>query len=182
MAAVTHVGPWTEADLAGLPEDGQRYELVEGALLLNPPPTPRHQIASLWLAQTLQAGAPAGLVVVEAVGVRIPEGSVLVPDVLLAEREAAVENRSGVLDASVVHLVAEIVSPGSTSMDRLAKPALYARARIPSYWRVELDEGPALHAFRLDAGTYEHVGTALPGKPISVGVPFTVTIDPAALV
>ena len=41
-----HAGPWTEADIVALLEDGQRYELMEGALLVNPPPGRLHQIVS----------------------------------------------------------------------------------------------------------------------------------------
>jgi hypothetical protein len=46
MAVGAHIGPWYEKDLLGLPDNGQRYELVEGALLVTPPPGGRHQLAS----------------------------------------------------------------------------------------------------------------------------------------
>jgi hypothetical protein len=54
--------PGTEEDLVGLPEDGQRYELLEGALVVNPPPGGRRQRVSLRLAGRLDAIVPAGLV------------------------------------------------------------------------------------------------------------------------
>ena len=50
--------------------------------------------------------------------VRLPDNTVLVPDVLIAEREAVLDNTSGILDPAVVRLVAEIVSPGSRTADR----------------------------------------------------------------
>jgi hypothetical protein len=34
---LSHIGPWTAADLAGLPDDGQRYEIIDGSLLVSPP-------------------------------------------------------------------------------------------------------------------------------------------------
>jgi Uma2 family endonuclease len=77
--------------------------------------------------------------VVEAVGVRLPDNTVFIPDVLVVARDAGLANRSGILDADDVALVVEIVSPGSRTTDRLTKPVLYALAGIASFWRVELD-------------------------------------------
>jgi len=181
MPVGIHVGPWTEEDLVGLPDDGQRYELLEGALLVNPPAGGRHQLVSLRLAGRLDAIAPDDLVVVEALGVRVPGGSVLVPDVLVAERDAVLVNDSGILDAAVVRLAVEIVSPGSRTQDRITKPALYAEARIPSFWRVELDDGPTIFAYRLDGSTYTELATARPGQSLELDEPFPVSLDPAAL-
>jgi Uma2 family endonuclease len=150
---------------------------------MNPPPAGRHQLVSLKVATLLHAAAAgaAGLVAVEAMGVRLPDGSVFIPDVLVADREAVVTNRSGILDAATVVLVVEIVSPGSRTMDRIAKPEVYARAGIASFWRVELDEGPVVVAYRLDHGRYRETGTAHPGEPLTVDQPFPVTVDPADL-
>lgn len=181
MAVGVHVGPWTEEDLVGLPEDGQRYELLEGALLVNPPPGGRHQRVSLRLAGRLDSIVMAGLAVVEAMGVRVPGGSLFIPDVLVAERDAVLANDSGVLDAEVVRLVVEIVSPGSRTQDRLTKPALYAQAGIPSLWRVELDDGPAISAYQLEDGTYVEIATARPGERLELDEPFPVSLDPADL-
>ncbi|HVW34128.1 MAG TPA: Uma2 family endonuclease [Acidimicrobiia bacterium] len=182
MPVRIHVGPWTEEDLVGLPDDGQRYELLEGALLVNPPPGGRHQRVSLRLAGRLDAIAPDGLIVVEAMGVRIPGGSVLIPDVLVAQRDAVLANDSGILDAAVVHLLAEIVSPGSRTQDRLTKPALYAEAGIPSFWRVELDDGLAIHAYRLEGSTCVQVATARAGQRLELEEPFPISLDPADLI
>lgn len=181
LASGQHVGPWEEADLARLPEDGQRYELLSGALVVGPPPGGLHQLLCFKLASILHAHVPEGLVMVEALGVRAAEGSVLIPDVLVADREAVVASQSGILDPGSVRLVVEVVSPGSRAQDRLTKPALYAAAGIPAYWRVEPDEGPAVHTFQLDAGRYTPAGTAAPGVPLDVQVPFPVRIDAAGL-
>ena len=124
--ASVHVGPWTERDLLAFPDDGQRHEVVEGSLLTSPPPAGPHQVFSLRLARLLEDCAPAELQTVEGLGVRVPGGSVLLPDLLVAKREAVLNDRSGILDAEAVRLVVEIVSPGSATMDRLTKPVLSA--------------------------------------------------------
>jgi len=174
-----HPGIWTEEDYLSLPED-RHFELLEGALIVNPTPTVRHQQASFALTAALGAAAPPDLLAVEAVGVRVPDG-VFVADVLVADREVALADRSGLLDAGIVRLVVEIVSPSSRSMDRLTKPSLYASAGIQHYWRVELDGGPAVYAYRLDGQEYVAVAEGGPGQPLRLDRPFPVTVDPAAL-
>lgn len=70
-AAYRDAGPWTVADLMAMPEDGYRYELVDGRLVVNPPPSPEHQGLSLNLARALQDAADtadANLRALEAVG------------------------------------------------------------------------------------------------------------------
>jgi Uma2 family endonuclease len=176
-----HIGPWTEKDLLALPRDGQRHELVEGSLVVSPPPAGRHQGAASRLLRRLADQAPPSFEVVEALGVRMPGGSVLVPDLLVVEAEPLWTNHSGILDAAAVQLVVEIVSPGSVTMDRLAKPVLYARAGIPAFWQVELEKGPAVSAYRLGEGSYALEGSARSGELLTVARPFSVTLDPADL-
>jgi Uma2 family endonuclease len=140
-AVGTHVGPWSEEDLLGLPEDAQRYELLEGTLLVNPLPGGVHQRISFRLTSLLDAAVLHDLVVVEAMGVRLPDNTVFIPDILVATRDVVLANDSGILDAGTVALVAEIVSPGSRTPDRITKPAVYASAGIDSFWRVEPEDG-----------------------------------------
>jgi Uma2 family endonuclease len=118
--------------------------------------------------------------VVEAVGVRVPDG-LFVPDVVVADRSKALEHRSGVLPAEVVELVVEVVCPGSRSMDRLAKPSLYARAGIRFYWRIELEEGPSIHAYRLEDDAYVEFAVTGPGQVLEIVEPFQIVVRPEEL-
>lgn len=177
----THVGPWTEEDLVGLPDEARRYELLEGTLLVNPPPRAVHQLVGFKLATALSDAATPGFLVVEAVGVRLPEGSMFIPDVLVAARDVVLADHSGILDPAAVALVVDVVSPGSRTADRVTKPAVYARAGIPSFWRIELDDGPLIVTYRLEGGHYLESGSARPGEPLTVSEPFPCTVDPAVL-
>jgi Uma2 family endonuclease len=177
----SHCGPWTEEDLIGLPDVARGYELLEGVLFVNPPPVVSHQRVSLRLARLLDDAATADLMVVEAVGVRLPDDTMFIPDVLVASRDAGLADHSGILDPEDVALAVEIVSPSSRTTDRLTKPALYARAGIPSFWRVELEDGPAVFAYRLEHGAYVEVAAVRPGERLDVSDPFPVTFDPAEL-
>ncbi|MGH9068751.1 MAG: Uma2 family endonuclease, partial [Acidimicrobiales bacterium] len=93
-AGATHVGPWNEEDLVGLPEDGQRRELLEGSMLVSPPPGGPHQLVSWEVTRRLRQVVPPDLVAVEAMGLRLPDHTLFIPDVLVAEREAVVADRS----------------------------------------------------------------------------------------
>jgi Uma2 family endonuclease len=150
MAVGTHIGPWSEEDLLGLPKNAQRYELLEGALLVNPRPGGVHQRISFRLTSLLDAAVPHYLLVVEAMGLRLPDSTVFIPDILVAKRDIVLANDSGILDVQAVELAVEIMSPGSRTTDRVTKPAVYAGAGIGSFWRVEPDDGPAVFAYRLE--------------------------------
>ncbi|GAC1367365.1 MAG: Uma2 family endonuclease [Actinomycetota bacterium] len=164
-----------------MPESAQRYELLDGVLLMNPPPGGPHQLVSVELVSVLRAAAPPGLVVVEVMGVRLPDHTMFIPDVLVAARDVVLANQSGILEPAAVALVVEIVSQGSRTIDRVTKPAVYAAAGIPSFWRVELEEGPGIHAFRLEQGRYVEAGSARPGERLMLQEPFVVSIDPTDL-
>ncbi|MHB8296280.1 MAG: Uma2 family endonuclease [Acidimicrobiales bacterium] len=188
IVADAHIGPWTEEDLLALPEDTQRYELLEGSMIVSPPAGGPHQLTSWKLTGQLKQAVPAGLEVVEALGVRLPEGSLFIPDIVVAERDAVLGNRSGILDPAIVNLVVEIVSPESRTMDRVTKPPIYASAGIGAFWLVELDAdpGPAIHAYSLRGDTlgdraYVKSASAGPGELLVLEEPFPISIDPASI-
>ena len=119
--------------------DGDHFrgsELVDGALLVNPPPSLRHQETALGLARLLLPHLPdAWRVVVEA-GVHFDVRNYRQPDVVVYDAAASARDR---IEPADVHLAVEIMSPGSVSTDRVTKPAQYAAAGIPYFWRLELD-------------------------------------------
>jgi Uma2 family endonuclease len=104
MAVGTHIGPWSEEDLLGLPENAQRYELLEGALLVNPLPGGVHQRISFRLTSLLDAAVPHYLLVVEAMGLRLPDSTVFIPDILVAKRDIVLASDSGILDVQAIEL------------------------------------------------------------------------------
>lgn len=69
VAHFEHAGPWTFDDLEKLPDDGWRYEVVDGALLMTPPPTDFHQAVGRRLFRQLDRQAPADWEPVAAAGV-----------------------------------------------------------------------------------------------------------------
>jgi len=83
-----HAGPWTRAQLDALPDDGRRYELLDGMLVVTPAPTRRHQLVVSRLMGSLLKASPESLrVFTSPVDVATPEGSVFQPDVIVVRAE-----------------------------------------------------------------------------------------------
>jgi Uma2 family endonuclease len=178
---------WTLDDLLALPDDGHRYEIIDGSLLMSAAATPGHQVAAYRLANALRAAAPGDVEVAEAVavdlglvglGIQVP-----VPDIVVGSGAAFWGGGKGLTPADVL-LAVEIVSPGSTGRDRIFKPGLFGRAGIPAFWRVELDGPgtPLVVVYALDGDVYREVRTVRSGEVVSVDVPFRVQLRPADLV
>ena len=151
---------WTIGDLDDLPDDGHRRELLDGVLLVSPTPTDFHQIIAMRLGVALEENCPADFQVTQGVEIRINTRRSFIPDVLVANDEAARRLGRHYGPHEVV-LAVEIVSPTSVTMDRITKPALYAAAGIPFYWRIETEAGLAVHTHRLDWAheIYQPAGT-----------------------
>jgi Uma2 family endonuclease len=187
VALVEHTGPWTPDDVEALPDAGDhtRFEVYEGGVLVvSPAPGVAHQRASYWLHQALaQAAAAAGadVEVLEAVNVAMPGNKLLVPDVVVVTANVIDETTTRI-PAEAVLAVVEIVSRSTISIDRAIKPAMYAEANIPVYWRVELQGTPRIVVSSLSRGRYLAKSTATAGAQSRITKPFAVEIDPADLV
>ena len=133
---------FTAADLATMPDDGQRYELVHGELLVSPSPSGWHQmmVTRLFAALLphLQAGGLADQLITAPADVTFTSDTVLEPDLFVADTSALL--RSGQwTDVTDLFLVVEVISPSSVRADRLLKRSVYQAHGIPQYWIVDRD-------------------------------------------
>lgn len=135
--------PLTLDDLAELAavDNGYRYELIDGNLLVMPPPDVGHARILTRLCVWFFTNSPYADLVVMTAGMRSDERSAGNPDLLVLHRP--VPAGTVWIDPADVALVVEIVSAGTERLDRLIKPGQYARAGVPQFWRVERDNGPA---------------------------------------
>lgn len=189
--------PYTVDDLFEMPDDGNRYEVLGGSLIVSPAPSPKHQYVSDELRLLVHRAVPSGVYVVSAVAVRLPGGDGPVPDIVIATANPI--TAPAALPVENVHTVVEVVSPGNALNDRAYKRELYAEAGIGCYWRVETEpwrghDGPTplivvrlrgadgWHAIEAAAGTPStlplSIGTDADGLPVTIDV----RIDPAQLV
>lgn len=109
-------GGFTVEDLDEMPEDGRRYELVDGVLIVSPSPFPRHQVAGLTLYRLLSAACPLDRIVLAApTDVRRGPRTSLVPDVFVVRRA---DLRLDAVYSAVPDLVVEV-------LDRAADPSTW---------------------------------------------------------
>ena len=186
MVAMTTAEPWPEPgqlftvdDLERMPDDGRRYELVDGVLVVSPAPRIPHQVVLAELIVLLHGACPPGLFVVPGPGVRMSDDTELIPDLVVIRRDQLAERRV----TRPPLLVVEIQSPSTALFDLNTKKAVYERFSIASYWVVIPDvDQPELIAYELREGRYEQVAHVTGGRPFRAERPFAVEVVPARLV
>ena len=152
-----HRGPWRFDELADLPDDDRRYEVVDGRLVVSPAPGQRLQAIGAELLFALRAQCPPAWRVCYEFA--LPMGTDgRVPDLAVVHSAADLGGPSPYpLGPESFGLVVEVVSPSSRKTDRFAKPGEYAEAGIALFWRVETEPSVVVHAFELRAGAYVEV-------------------------
>lgn len=176
-----HALPASEAltvnDLESMPDDGHRYELVDGVLLVSPAPVPRHQVVALGVYRLLHAARPLGVVVLAApVDVVLSETTVLQPDVVVARRDAVGARH---VEGPPL-LVVEVLSRRTSKTDRGTKRLAYEEAGVPAYWLVDPD-ALTLTVLHLDRGRYLEVAHVVGEQPYDATVPYPCRLVPADL-
>lgn len=133
---------FTSADLALMPDDGKRYEIIDGELYVSKPSNWSHQFACSRLSRFLDEwNERTGLGVVNiAPGIIFTEHDDVAPDVVWISRErlAMALDEAGHLSAAP-EIVIEVLSPGAANerRDRQTKLKLYARRGVQEYWIVD---------------------------------------------
>lgn len=131
-------GRFTLDDLRALPDWGLRSEIVDGRLVLAPPPPRQHERAVRNLARWLRSALPPGARVAGGCPLRLPDGDAPVPDLVVTGPAGAAEP----VPPEAVHTVVEVVCATGRFLDRVWKRDRYAEVGIPCYWRVELSPWP----------------------------------------
>lgn len=170
--------PLTEDDLAKLPEDGLRYELVDGELLVSASPVRLHQRVSMNLSLLLSTAAPPGCEVLAGpFDWRVNRFNVFVPDLMVMRIEDVSDKRL----EGVPLLAVEILSPSTRQRDLHLKRRAYESASLDWYWVVDPDE-PSLTVFRLEDGRFVEEAHAYGDETYHCTEPLEVAITPADLV
>jgi Uma2 family endonuclease len=145
----------TYEDYVSLPDDGLRYEILDGEMAVTPSPLIRHQIVSRNLQRILDRHVEArglGFFLNAPVDVILANTSIVVPDLVFVSRA-----REGIVTERAIEgapdLIVEILSPSTERRDRGAKLQLYARFGVPSYWIVDID-ARTIDVFELGAEGY----------------------------
>lgn len=168
----------TRGDLDAMPDDGHRYELLDGILIVSPAPRRIHQRAVYRLGVLLGAALPPDLELLPApFDVALADDTVMQPDLVVARFEDFTERD---LPAAPV-LAVEVLSPSTRGIDLLLKKDRLERAGCAHYWVVDPGE-PSITGWGLTDGAYRQVARAVGGEAFEVAEPFDVRVVPADLV
>ena len=163
--------PYTVEDLANTPDDGRRYEVIGGELVVSPAPSTKHQRVSFRLSRILGdylERVGSGEAFAAPIDVFLGKHDIVQPDlVVILHRHAGRLTDAGIDGAP--DIVVEITSPSSQRMDRIRKSATYATFGVPEYWIVDPDTETILVQALVD-GRYQ-TGENREGSVRSVQLP-----------
>lgn len=166
----------TVEDLDVLPDDGHRYELLDGSLIVTPAPHGRHQIAVTALWQVFQAVIPDDFrALVAPYEWQLAAHTALQPDVLVVRR-----NDVGRRHLVVPLVVAEVLSPSTRAFDLMVKRDAYDRGGVEAYWIVDPDV-PAITVLARSGEGLAVVASAEGEAEVAVDAPFAVRVRPSEL-
>jgi Uma2 family endonuclease len=163
-------GEWTYEDYKRLPDDGRRYEIIEGVLYVTAAPNLNHQytVGEIFAALRIYVREhELGIVISAPFEVHLPDVARPVqPDVLFISSERT--PRPGAVDFDgAPDLIVEVLSQSTARTDRLVKFGAYERASVREYWLVN----PRTHSVEVyslsEDGTYDLTGQYTPGETIT---------------
>ena len=170
-------GSWTYEDLLSLPDDGRRYEIIEGELYEMPSPKSAHALTVINLIALLLPilARLRGQLLTAPIDVFFPGANPVQPDILVilpGGSARIVEN--GV--EGPPDLLIEVLSPSNRTHDLLTKRALYGRAGVREYWIVD-PEARTIEMLTLDRDALHWVavwsGDETPASPLLGSLPVT---------
>lgn len=165
----------TRADLDRMPDDGHRYELIDGVLVVTPGPVTGHQVIVGNLHLVLRKACPAEFLTLFApFDVALTDDTVMQPDLLVARRDQFTSKDLPVAP----DLAIEVLSPSTRRFDLFLKRDRFESAGVKAYWVVD-PEGPTLTAWELQDGAF---ATVFEGSgTFTTEHPFPLTLDTSRL-
>ncbi len=152
-------GHWTYANYATLPEDGNRYDLVDGVLYMAPAPNLWHQKITFEIASYMRTHvslAGLGEVFIPPTDIQLASNTVFQPDVIVILKDHFdLIQESRIIGAP--DLIVEVTSPGTATYDRRQKYDAYARAGVAEYWLVD-PATQTVEVLTLEGGEYQQIG------------------------
>ncbi|MEW6349037.1 MAG: Uma2 family endonuclease [Thermodesulfobacteriota bacterium] len=145
----------TADEYFAMPDDGFRYELTHGVLVMTPSPSYWHQEVVEMLCRLINGFTVArnlGKAVAAPLDVKVSSATVYQPDIVYFSSAKSARRRE-VVDV-IPDLVVEVASPGTALKDLQMKKADYEAAGIREYWIVDPDE-KLFRFFVLRGGRYE---------------------------
>ena len=140
MAFMRTQRPATIEDLLKTPEDGRKYELVDGEILVSPAGMWHSEIGGqiLHLLKQVVDNTQAGRVYAADVGIVLPNGNVRSPDVCFVRQEKLPDGKSPESFGEVIpDLVVEVLSPNDRMRQVADKIGEFLDCGVPLVWLVD---------------------------------------------
>ena len=178
-SVIPHGRPFTVDDLEGFPDDGNRYELIDGMLLVSPAPGWAHQEMSFAFGVELRAICPPDMrVLLAPFAVQTAFDSEVQPDVIVTLYTDLTPKNLPVAPL----LAVEVLSRSTRLVDLNLKKAHYEWIGVASYWILDPTEPGSLTVFELDdGGRYQEVAHIVGDEEFAAERPFAITVVPARL-
>ncbi|MGH7583098.1 MAG: Uma2 family endonuclease [Gemmatimonadales bacterium] len=154
MPAAKH--SFTADEIRAFPDDGNRYEVVHGELLVTPAPSGRHQVVIQRLVARLQEYLlPNGReeLLCSPADISWDDDTLVQPDIFVGDFARFLQTFEWV-DIRTLYLVIEVLSPSTRRADRGTKRQLYQERSIPQYWIVDIEQH-CVDVWRPDADAAE---------------------------
>ena len=171
QAPILEENKLTYEDFLTFPDDGRRYEIIDGELYVSPAPKIIHQDISGNLFELLRVFVRRhrlGRVFAAPVDVVLSMHDIVEPDLIFVSKTRAdmvtEDNIQGTPD-----LLVEIISPSSRAHDRVRKFRRYARFGVAEYWIIDPDE-KTIEIFTLVEGKFELLHKCGPRGHVKSGV------------
>lgn len=177
MVMVLPVPRFTIDMLDDFPDDGTRYELLEGSLLVTPAPSSHHQIVATRLVTILANAVGIAAYVVAVGAIQRGDNTQLQPDILVWPASSYAPEADW-RKISGWWLAVEVMSPSSRIYDREVKRAAYLALGVEEYWLVDR-RARSIEVWKRGQATSAIVNDVLEWQPASLGR--TVVIDVAKL-
>lgn len=182
MVASSVRQPKTYEDYLNTPDDGQRYELIDGEIVVSPSANKRHQQISMELSAsifTFVKSRKLGQVMSAPMDVRLDRDLVVQPDILFIRKGSPADN-DDLRVAGAPTLAVEILSPSTAVRDLNRKRELYEQYGVEEYWIVDPDHR-RINAYSLTEAGYKPIRQS-GGKLASKTIPGFVLDVPSVFV
>jgi Uma2 family endonuclease len=163
----------TYRDLQQIPQDHNRYELIEGELFVAPAPNIEHQRKAFRLSRMLADHAERhdlGEVFIAPCDVVLDDSTVLEPDIVFVSKA-----RHSIVTAACIEgapdLMVEVLSDSSRTIDRFVKRDRYAEFGVPEYWLLDPFE-PRIEILRLEDRKYRLMDSFGPAHTLQASPAF----------
>lgn len=162
--------------------EGWRAEIVDGEIVVTPPPSGPHNTVISALINVLAPVLPGGCGFFQTLGVTVPTSfGGYMPDLCVVpfDRVPKDPEKAGYVPADVALLVVEVTSKRNADHDRKAKKWGYAHGGVPLYLLIDRfdDDGPTISLFSSPVnGVYRETRTVKFGEPVTLPAPFGLEI------